>query len=482
MSDNHGAASNGGAPAVLLLGDAGARPEGMERALVRAGFRPVEDDRALGGGGPTAPDALLLTVRTAGTALETAIAAAATRWGRSTPLVVVVGCEDRTAPAEALALGADDAVAAPVHLPELVARLRLRVRGSRSTAAGAHLLADGAVFDLVQEVMDSLRAEEILHALVQRLTRALDLAHCSFVLVAPSAPFGRVVADSTRSSVRDVRLDLERYPEIREAMRTAGPVVIPNVHDHPLFEPIRAAWAEAGLDVRVHSVVALPVTLNDEVAGVFLLRTRDAAVELTPSQLAFADSLARTAARVLVRSGQADGNGSGAGQPAHDPLTGLATSAAFGRRVQEEFERARRYALGFSLVLLDVVNLRAINERFGSAAGDRALGEVASLLRRELRAPDYLSRYGGDEFALLLPETGAEGAMASLHRLWHRVAAARVDGLPDDAQLRLSAGIVTIPHPAAQEPDDLFALAEAALLRGKAQVRERIGTADAVGL
>lgn len=464
------------ADSVLLLGDACARPAGLETALVRGGFHPVEDDRSLGGGGPTAPDVLLVTVTAADERLDGALAAAVTRWGSATPLVVLVAAPDPDAAARALSLGADDAMAAPVHLPELLARLQLRLRESRRRASSARILADGSVFDLVQEVLDSVRAEEVLHALVQRLTRALDLAHCSFVLVSRSAPFGRVVADSSNSSVRDVRLDLERYPEIREAIRSGLPVVVPNVHEHPLFEPLRLLWAEAGLDVQVHSVVVLPVAVNGEVAGVFLLRTRDPAVELTPSQVAFADSLARAAARVLARdgAGQGDGTSPAAGV---DPLTGLAGSAALGRRVEEEFERARRYALGFSLVLVDVESLRSINDRFGAAAGDRTLGDLSELLRRELRAPDYVSRYGGDEFALVLPETDAVGARALVHRVWRRVAGSRFDALPHDEPVRLSAGIAAIPHPSAQEPDDLFALAEAALLRGKSQAVERIGTA-----
>lgn len=469
------------ADSVLLLGDASARPEGLERALVREGFTPVEDDRRLGGGGPTAPDALLLTVGAADTGLESAVADAVSRWGQGTPLVVVVSASDPEAAAHALSLGADDALAAPIHLPELIARLRLRLRESRRRASTARVLTDGSVFDLVHEVIESVRAEEVLHALVQRLTRALDLAHCSFVLVSPSAPFGRVVADSSQSSVRDVRLELDRYPEIREAIRSALPVVVTNVHEHPLFEPLRSLWAEAGLDVQVHSVVVLPVAVDGQVAGVFLLRTRDPGTELTPSQVAFADSLARAAARVLARDGAGNGNGA-APAAVLDTLTGLASSGALGRRVEDEFERARRYALGFSLVLMDVEGLRSINDRYGPAAGDQTLSDIAALLRRELRAPDYVSRYGGDEFALVLPETGEEGARIFVQRVWRRLEASRFQALADDEPVRLSAGIATMPHPAAQAPDDLFALAEAALLRGKGQAVERIGTAESVAL
>jgi PleD family two-component response regulator len=84
---------------------------------------------------------------------------------------------------------------------------------------------------------------------------------------------------------------------------------------------------------------------------------------------------------------------------------------------------------------------------------------VAAELRRILRLPDFVTRYGDAEFAILLPETDADGARRSFHRLRDRVVA-----VPAGA---LTAGIVTYPHPAATRPDDLFALVEAALERGK---------------
>jgi diguanylate cyclase (GGDEF)-like protein len=147
------------------------------------------------------------------------------------------------------------------------------------------------------------------------------------------------------------------------------------------------------------------------------------------------------------------------------------------RRVREEFERARRYSLSFSLILLGVDELARVREREGSEAADRLKRDVAEALRRELRLPDFVADYGPNEFAIVLPETGPSGARQSVLRVRERLAVVPSNGDPRLEHPRFSAGIVTYPHPAVSQSDELYGMLEAALMRGKAQTGERIGVA-----
>jgi two-component system, cell cycle response regulator len=162
---------------------------------------------------------------------------------------------------------------------------------------------------------------------------------------------------------------------------------------------------------------------------------------------------------------------------ANEMLSPAQAQEVLDRRVQEEFERARRYSLSFSLVLLEVQELASLNDRLGAEAAGRRRSEVSNVLRRELRIPDFVVPYGIDEFAIILPETDQIGARQSISRIRERLAAIAAQGDPREARSRFSAGIVTYPHPAATQTDDLYALVEAALMRGKAQTGERIGVA-----
>jgi two-component system cell cycle response regulator len=470
-------------PRVLLLGDPTLRPDGLERALVRAGFQVLEADGVPADPPHGAlPDLILLTVPDAGDVLAGELRRLSTGAWSEVPVFALLAAGGTEGPLAALRLGAAEAMSIPVHLGELCARVEARLRGRAGLEAHRQeRQVNALMFDIFAEVSTAIRPDEILQTLVRRVGAALDLAHCSFLLTPPGEAVGRVVAVHESPAIRDLTVDLGRYPEIREALRTERPVFIADVHAHPLFAETRAGWTEQQLRVQVRSVLAIPVSLLGRVAGVFLLRTRRSDPVLTPQQVAFAETLTTAAARVLETEERRSAMYRRlAGVSAHDPLTGCGTLDALDRRIREEFERARRYALSFSLILLDVDQLRNLNERLGTEGGDRVLAELGRLLQRELRAPDFVCRYGGDEFALILPETDLEGARRSVARVRECISAAPFADLSAADRPRLSAGIVTYPHPSAVQTEDLFSLVEAALLRGKAQTDERIGTADSM--
>src|SRR5216117_4198652 len=252
-----------------------------------------------------------------------------------------------------------------------VARLRRELQEARDALRTRDLL-----FDIFQEVSAALRADQILQTLVRRVGQAFGLTHCSFVLTAPGEDQGRVVAVYENPAIRDLRVELERYPEIQEAIRTERPVIIQDVHEHPLFETIRRHWNQQQIEVNVQSAVALPVFVQGRAAGVFFLRTVQGDPRLRPQDVALANTIAQAAARVLEneeRRAAIYRRQLSAGST--DVLTGCASLDSLDRRLRDEFERARRYQLRFALVVIDVDRLRDINERLGQPAGDRVLAE-----------------------------------------------------------------------------------------------------------
>jgi len=449
---------------ILLLGNPGSRPEGLERVLVRGGFQVTETP------GGSAPDLVLFTpapdVLTVADEVR-ALADQAAHGGA--PVFVLLAAGRADAATEALLAGARDALVAPVHLPELRARLDMHMRQRAEVREAQEALrARDLLFDIFQEVSAAVRADEIFQTLVRRVGQAFGLSHCSFVLTSPADDKGRVVAVYENPAIRDLRVDLARYPEIQEAIRTERPVVIHNVHEHPLFDSIRRHWSQQQIDVNVQSAVALPVFVQGRAAGVFFLRTEKGDPQLRAADVAFANTIAQAAARVLENEERRSAiyrRQVSAGTT--DELTGCASLDALDRRLRDEFERARRYSLHFSLVLIDIDRLRDINDRLGQPAGDRVLGEIGAMLQRELRAPDFVARYGGDEFACVLPETDGPGGRHFIERLRQVFERHTFSDLGPANPPAISAGVVAYPHSEALRPEDLFTLAEGALQRAK---------------
>jgi diguanylate cyclase (GGDEF)-like protein len=140
-----------------------------------------------------------------------------------------------------------------------------------------------------------------------------------------------------------------------------------------------------------------------------------------------------------------------------DELTGLANLRALRETVAREIERSRRFNHPMTLAYLDVDDFKAVNDRVGHDAGDRVLISLASVARATTRSIDTVVRVGGDEFVILMPETGAETALPVADRLREAFSrAVKVEGVP----VTCSIGLASFERPPASVDEMLIAADE----------------------
>jgi diguanylate cyclase (GGDEF)-like protein len=162
-----------------------------------------------------------------------------------------------------------------------------------------------------------------------------------------------------------------------------------------------------------------------------------------------------------------------------DDLTQLYNSRFLSQVLRRETKRASRSGRPLSLLFVDLDGFKSINDRHGHLSGSRALVEAAGVIRASARETDMVARFGGDEFALILPDTGSEGAVAVGERVRDRIAAFKFlhgDGL--DIHLTVSVGVATLPDVAASA-DALIQAADQAMYYVKEHGKNGIYVAGA---
>jgi diguanylate cyclase (GGDEF)-like protein len=157
-----------------------------------------------------------------------------------------------------------------------------------------------------------------------------------------------------------------------------------------------------------------------------------------------------------------------------DALTGLGNRLRFEQTLQQEHDAGRRSGRPLSLVLIDVDHFKHHNDMHGHQAGDTVLRLIASEIGAHARRPrDMAARFGGDEFALILPDTAADGAVQVIEDLLARVRLLEVPGAQGERiHITLTVGVYTRVPAASSEPRHFFEGADAALYKAKAAGRD----------
>jgi diguanylate cyclase (GGDEF)-like protein len=164
----------------------------------------------------------------------------------------------------------------------------------------------------------------------------------------------------------------------------------------------------------------------------------------------------------------------------YDPLTQLYNRNYFFAVMDREIQRATRTGRRFALVMIDVDDLKPINDRYGHHYGDRMLREIAEVIKQGIRGVDSAARYGGDEFVVLLPETDPTGAFVLAEKLREGVSEIEVPVPEGLLQTSVSVGVVSFPDEGSTA-DQLLISADAAMYDSKRRGKNRVGGRSAGG-
>jgi diguanylate cyclase (GGDEF)-like protein len=160
-----------------------------------------------------------------------------------------------------------------------------------------------------------------------------------------------------------------------------------------------------------------------------------------------------------------------------DPLTGLYNRRLFSEGFEKELNRARRYGLPLGLVMLDLHRFKEVNDKHGHPSGDEVLRAAATTLKKALRTSDSAFRIGGDEFAVLLPQTDAEQALALSRRI-ETVFAETLQSLPLSVNVNMDHGVANFPQDG-EQADQLIRIADERLYRLKHANHRKLGNGGA---
>jgi len=310
----------------------------------------------------------------------------------------------------------------------------------------------------------SLDLKQVLQAVVEEAMRLLDNAFAAHIFLYDKERDKLVFGSALQSDgTRNVAFAEPRPNGLTATVaRTGQTIIIPDMGRHPLYANTPDHWRG--------SIVGLPIKVNESVVGVMNL-SRSQPGEFSEAQMRLITVLVDHAA-VAIENARLHELVSQ--QAKVDILTGLPNRRALDEQLEAEVRRASRSGRPFVVAMMDLDGFKQINDTYGHEVGDIILRQTFGMLNENIRATDFLARYGGDELTLILPETDLDPSVLVVTKLQHRLGRLLIK-LPDgnEVSMSISGGIAQYPlH--GKTASDLLRAADAALYRAKKYQRGTI--------
>jgi diguanylate cyclase (GGDEF)-like protein len=293
----------------------------------------------------------------------------------------------------------------------------------------------------------------ILNAMMEKVKKITDSGAWS--LLFNDEPFFEIVRFHTSKKLRKFRF--------RKGVGIAGwileknaPLIVNNGARDKRFN----AEVDKFSNLKIKSLICAPLKIKERVIGVLRLINKKGGDDFTEDDLNLLVNAASYAVMAIERAFLHE-------EIKNDDLTSLYNIRYLHQAIDMEIERAQRYGSLFSLIFMDLDNFKDVNDKFGHLIGSRLLIETSLILKKNLRTIDVITRYGGDEFVMILPQTSNDGCFQVAERL-RKTIEKNVFLKHEGHTIRLTAsfGVASFPD-IAKNREELIHMADKAMYRGK---------------
>ncbi len=324
--------------------------------------------------------------------------------------------------------------------------------------------------EVSQQVNTSLDLREVLNVLESQAAESIGIDRCAIWLFDENKLNLEAVSGLNLSPEKLIKMSMS-YKHIRstrfmQALSERKTITIQPSQDTDFFQKFLREYFE------INALLVIPLILKDQAVGVMVIGDTREAHEFLEDEITLLSALAN---QTVLASENARLYQTVKEQSITDGLTGLFNHRFFQLRFTDEFMNSKRYKNDLALIMMDIDHFKLYNDSYGHIAGDLALKEIAGLTRSTVRENDIVSRYGGEELAIILPMTNNEGAQIVAERVRQAIAECQFLGDLNVPQVSITVSLgVSEFKKVMNKREELLQEADLALYAAKEQGRNQV--------